>query len=386
MPYDLVKKPVSGPRAFQKTDAQAAQSQAAILLLLGRQLRGDDSALVARATNTRSAKMMKALVEEDEAEFPVPKLRATNARISAADTRGALAKRYGAKAVRYVYGKDDPEQWTKAYADLGDQCYKTPTVETAAELMEMCLGHPDELTRVASASAYFSLSPEPQKLIKILAAGARSNEPLVRNVSATTLARVAPDNASLRRLTKGKQPKANLEPAHTSLLVHGTFAASSTWWQPGGDFHTYFRTQVRNDLYNGADRFGWSGGYSDAARAQAANDLVAWVNGHNVQGLDLLGHSHGANAMLLATHSGLRAGKLILLSCPVHVHKYMPDFANVNQVISIRVKHDLVILADLGGQKFTHPQIRENVLPIWFNHSATHDPAVWQNNNIPNKI
>ena len=89
---------------------------------------------------------------------------------------------------------------------------------------------------------------------------------------------------------------------------------------------------------------------------------------------------------MLATHSGLTAGKLILLSCPVHVHKYMPNFANVTRVISIRVKHDLVILADLGGQKFTHPQIEENVLPIWFNHSATHDPAVWRSNRIPTLI
>ncbi|MFN0111549.1 MAG: hypothetical protein ACKVZH_22030 [Blastocatellia bacterium] len=386
MPYDLVKKPLSGPQAFQSINSAAAQSQAAILLLLGRQLRGDDSALRARASSAHSAKMMTALVEEDEAEFPTPKLRATNLRLRSASTQDSLTKRYGAKTLRYTYGKDDPKSWVEAYADLGERCYKKPTIESAAELMEMCLNHPDDLARVAAASAYFSLSAESQKLIKILAAGARSDEPLVRNVAATTLARVAPDHASLRRLTKGKQPKAKPKPAHTSMLVHGTFAASSAWWQPGGDFHRYFRTQVRNDLYNGADRFGWSGGYSDAARAQAANDLVTWVNGHNVQGLDLLGHSHGANAMMLATHSGLRAGKLILLSCPAHVHKYMPNFANVTSVISIRVKHDLVILADLGGQRFTHPQIRENVLPIWFNHSATHDPAVWQSNNVPNMI
>jgi hypothetical protein len=26
----------------------------------------------------------------------------------------------------------------------------------------------------------------------------------------------------------------------------------------------------------------------------------------------------------------------------------------------------LVILADGGGQRFNHPQIQENVLPVWF--------------------
>jgi len=43
---------------------------------------------------------------------------------------------------------------------------------------------------------------------------------------------------------------------------------------------------------------------------------------------------------------------------------------------------DLVILADRGGQKFTDPRIDEHVLPVWFDHFATHDPAVWDKYNI----
>ncbi len=382
MSYRLVSKPLAGPQAFRKLDDAAAQAQAAILLQLGRQLRGDDSALTARAANVRAAKMMSVLAEESEAEFPLPRLRAVTARISVQSTRGALARRYGEKAVRYVSGKDDPKRWAQAYADLGDELYKAPTPETAAALMELCLSHPDELIRVAAASAYFSLSAEPQTLIKILAQGTRSPEPLVRDVAATALAHLAPDHASLRPLTRYKPPQGGAEPAHTSTIVHGTFAASGTWWRPGGDFHTYLGTQVLNDLYSGGDRFGWSGGYSDSARAQAAADLVRWVNTHNAMGLDLFGHSHGGNAMMLATHGGLSAGKLVLLSCPVHVHKYLPDFSHASRVVSIRVKHDLVILADRGGQRFHHPRIEENVLPIWFNHSATHEPKVWKKHKI----
>jgi hypothetical protein len=55
----------------------------------------------------------------------------------------------------------------------------------------------------------------------------------------------------------------------------------------------------------------------------------------------------------------------------------------VGRVISIRVHLDLVILVDGGGQRFNHPQIEEHVLPIWFDHSATHDPANWQRHNVP---
>ena len=118
----------------------------------------------------------------------------------------------------------------------------------------------------------------------------------------------------------------------------------------------------------------------------AAVTLKQWVADHNESGLDLFAHSHGANAIMLATALGMRAGKLILLSCPVHVSKYFPNFANTTRVISIRVKLDLVILADRGGQKFSDPRIEENVLPIWFNHSASHDPQVWRDNNLPARI
>jgi hypothetical protein len=53
------------------------------------------------------------------------------------------------------------------------------------------------------------------------------------------------------------------------------------------------------------------------------------------------------------------------------------------RVVSIRVHLDLVILVDGGGQRFNPPQIEEHVLPIWFDHSATHDPANWQQYNVP---
>jgi hypothetical protein len=39
---------------------------------------------------------------------------------------------------------------------------------------------------------------------------------------------------------------------------------------------------------------------------------------------------------------------------------------------------DLVILADGGGQRFNVPQIQEHVLPVWFDHFATHEPKVWE--------
>ena len=76
----------------------------------------------------------------------------------------------------------------------------------------------------------------------------------------------------------------------------------------------------------------------------------------------------------------------MLMSCPCHPHKYMPVFNNVQRVSAVRVKLDLVMLADGGGQSFNDPRIKQHVLPIWFNHSASHDPAVWQQHGIAAKI
>ena len=45
-----------------------------------------------------------------------------------------------------------------------------------------------------------------------------------------------------------------------------------------------------------------------------------------------------------------------------------------------------MILVDGGGQRFRHPMIEENVLPIWFNHSATHDPEVWVKYDVPEML
>ena len=59
----------------------------------------------------------------------------------------------------------------------------------------------------------------------------------------------------------------------------------------------------------------------------------------------------------LATGLGLQLDRLVLLSWPVH-EEWFPDFARVRRIIDIRVRLDLVILADRGGQTFTPPAVR----------------------------
>lgn len=377
-----VDKPVPGPEAFRKTSQAAVQSQAALLLTLGRQLRGDDQALRARATAAGLENAVDAIPREDLAEFPVPMLRPSGARFGVRNVTSNLTARFGPALAKAPIGGGETRAVQRSTSKLAERLFDDPTTEAAAELLEASLRHPEELVRVSAASSYFEVSTQPQRLIKILADGTRSEDRLVRNVAATALGRVAPEHARLRALTRSQPTRTKRKPSHTSLLVHGTFARTATWWQPGGDFHSFVLAKMRPDLYGAPDRFDWSGGYSDAARSIGAIQLRDWVTAHGLGGLDVFGHSHGANIMMLATQNGLTAGTMVLMSCPVHIPKYIADFTRVNRVVSIHVHLDLVVLADRGGQRFNHPNIEEHVLPIWFDHSAAHEPAVWKKQHL----
>lgn len=378
---EYVEQPIPGPEAFRQTGTAAVESQAALLLLLGRQLRADDQALAVRAAAADMSGVIEPVPADDLARFPVPSLRPSRDRVGVALVEARLAERYGARIVRHT--TIPQEKRADVLGDLAQTLFDSPQPITAAQLMEASLRSPDELTRVAAAASYFELSTRPKRLLSVLLRGTRSEDTLVQTVAATALARVAPEHPRLRQMTRAKTTRSGGEASHSALLVHGTFARSHEWWQPGGSFHSYLKTSLRPDLYSAGDRFEWSGGYSDAARDLGARDLRTWVEDRNLQGLDLFGHSHGANVIMQATKFGLRAGELVLLSCPVHVPKYLPDFARTTRVVSIRVHLDLVILADFGGQLFRHPQIHENVLPIWFDHGASHNPQVWRDNNVP---
>src|SRR5206468_12516003 len=138
-------------------------------------------------------------------------------------------------------------------------------------------------------ASYFELSTSHKSLTTSLLRSTRNEDTLVQTVAPTAQARIAPEHPRLRQLTRAKKARSTAEASHSALLVHGTFARSHEWWQPGGSFHSYLRNNVRSDLYAAADRFEWSRGYSDAARDIGARDLRTWVESRNLQGLDLFG-------------------------------------------------------------------------------------------------
>jgi|HubBroStandDraft_6_1064221.scaffolds.fasta_scaffold138403_2 pimeloyl-ACP methyl ester carboxylesterase len=372
MPRVIVTEPPTTLDAFQGSDERCIQTQAASLLAIGLQL-SDRASL---------------LPTEDLDVLELPSAPPLKARIKSENRKEVLQRRFGTSIASKLPVGEDVTWSPEIFSMLAAEHVRKPTDLSAVDLMEACLRHPHELVRAAAATAYHEWSSEPERLARILEQETYSADLLTRQLAAIGLAQVSPGH---RRLTDFQQTSGRTRSAgtgNTAMIVHGTAALGATWWQPQGDFHSYLLSSIRSDLYASADRFAWTGGYTRADRARAAVDLLRWVESHNEQGLDLFAHSHGGSVAMLASQQGVRLGKLILLACPVHADMYYPDFTQVKEVISIRVRFDIIILADRGGQRFKDSRIKENILPIWFDHGATHKPDVWKNSTykIPSMV
>ena len=384
-----VSRPIPGSDAF--TDLQKpshVQSQAATLLLIGSHQRGDLPAMQARTEAVRGSMLAptQTALQRDLEALGFPRMQVGPVRFRPLELQRALGVRFMAAPAARPTPKD-VQTASRSLREAANKFYRDANSETAAALLEGGLRHPHQLVRVAAAASYFDLAAEPQRATRVLEEGLNSRDLLTRDVAAYALAHVDPKNPKLTALLKSRTMRSIRKRSHTSLIVHGTWARSSPWWQPpNGDFWKYIHDRVDPNVYGAADRFEWSGGYSDAARALAGNDLHNWVQQHSLDGLDLFTHSHGGNVAMLANQAGTTVGRMVLLSCPVHWPKYSPDFNKVGKVVSIRVHLDLVILADRGGQHFPDSRIHENVLPIWFDHFATHEPGVWQRYNVPSML
>ncbi|MCB9176869.1 MAG: hypothetical protein H6648_06875 [Caldilineae bacterium] len=378
-------RPLPLAEAFARSDGAAADAQAAGLVALGAALAGEAAPvrILSREGVLHRAAMPAILPAEvcDRLEMPrlgpersgVPRHRA-RARLDAdfGELRATAAPEGGPEGAPGIVSED-----AEPYARLYRRLEQRPGPTRANDLIEACLGHPWLQTRVAAAAAHLLRGrPIRPDLVRILVAGVRGRESLARGLGAATLARFDPLNPILGELIAPRARGGPGAATRTSLVVHGTFARNRAWWQPGGDFHSYLLRGPRDDVYAAADRFEWSGGFSDAARELGATQLKAWLDDKAATRADLFAHSHGGSIAMLASHQGLQARQLVLLSCPV-MPAYLPDFDRFDAILSIRVWFDPVILVAGGDQRFDDPRIRERVLP-GYDHSSTHDPSVWQ--------
>ncbi|HEX6903018.1 MAG TPA: hypothetical protein VF789_25095 [Thermoanaerobaculia bacterium] len=393
MAREVVQDPIPFPESFRETGDAAAQSQAAVLLTLGNLLRFEDPfAMELMAEEQPPPEPEEILPEEDRQRLNIPAgiydlARVRGVRFDANFIRERVA---GREAVVSGMAIEEAGTSLSLLPALAERLHAEPSQPlAAAELLQASLSHPDELVRVAAASSYAEVAlPQQQAIpIRILAEGTRSEDETTRDVAATALARLVPGHPRLRELVRPEPYSVEGEPTHTSTMIHGTWARNQPWWKPGGDFHTYIRSNVDPNLYSAGDFYSWSGDWSDAGRADGALRLIQWVNDHQLDGLDLFAHSHGGNVAMLANKTSLRIGRLVMMACPVHRRKYFPEFTRVNKVVAIVTHMDLVILADGGGQRFNDARIQEIILPLWFTgHSKTHDPEIWRRHDLPARI
>src|SRR5438445_503987 len=112
--------PPKAAAAFERTDDEAVQAQAAILLSVGAQLRGDRAAL--QGVSAAAAQPTDMFTQETLEEFPIPRLAPAVRRVSG---RVALRERH---AVTAVTAAATP----KKLSEMADDLYQTRSTTSAA--------------------------------------------------------------------------------------------------------------------------------------------------------------------------------------------------------------------------------------------------------------
>lgn len=176
-------------------------------------------------------------------------------------------------------------------------------------------------------------------------------------------------------------------PSPTSLAIHGTWGYVGSWWRPRlGDFHGFARGSFAPEIYSGNRPFSWSGSLSERHREAAADMLHGWVADCPSADLELaICHSFGGDIAAKAHSRSGSIRQLMLLSSPITYDVLAVAMAGMPTVL-VRTKWDLVVLASGFRSRFPNElagSVREIVLDRnYLSHSASHDPAVWEAEDI----
>ncbi len=364
-------EPVSGFLAFTRNDASALHSQAAFILYLADQV---------RRLRTPRPRMYDTFDEDEVGLLEVPTLRTLDV-----DWNQARAESW----TPYRRGRTLVSEGDDALLDSVRTLYGDPTPVESARVINAALQSSHALVRASGAAAdLHAKSPRYDTLyapwhvdsLSVLLDCVNDDDELVHDICVAALDRAT--RARWRAIAPtDPSPSAEHLPSEQSesIIIHGTFARPSTWWRPGAPFHQFLSVDVVPDLYAGPAPYSWSGVWSLPARQRAAHQLLAWTHGQPVN--HVFAHSHGGNIALMATHLQQRIERLVLLSCPF-MRGSRPDFRFVGDVVSVRTKLDPITLIAGGRPRHQRPRFREIVLPIYFHHSATHDPDIWIQHGI----
>ena len=352
----------------RESTQSAAASQAALLLAARTGVLG--------VTDRESAYLDE---ETQGSDFSIPPLkplvRAKRLRMEEATRPLAMSKA--------ELQSEEPERIQEQMASAVRKLYDAPDTRTAAALFEAGMESPHPLVRVAAAAGARETTRLRSQIRTILHSELESPDPTVAELARIALGRIKRDDPELERHVTTPPPShKRRRTSNTAAITHGTWASDQAWYQPGGGFYSALDAR-RPDLDVHDQSFEWSGSYTPSGRRAAAARLHRWIDDQGLQTPDFFAHSHGGTVANLATRRGALFDRLVLLAWPVH-SEWFPDPAGlVRGVVDIRVRLDLVIMLDRGGQR-----IRNAPFPVdehrhgWFDHSSVHEPAYWDDHGL----
>lgn len=193
------------------------------------------------------------------------------------------------------------------------------------------------------------------------------------------------------------------KPTDVSAAVHGTWArlARERWYAPEGALHQRIRRDCTPNLFAGDDYFRWTGGYSDIARQQGADDFLKWLRRREIVELDtVFAHSHGGNVALSTAAAGIRMKLLVLQHVPAlerTSEEWGQIATNVRHVVIMRTRLDYVVLGDGlrtgSAQAFSqsdlpHREIMPHVLDKrgWISHNTFLRDRNWEEWNLAREV
>jgi hypothetical protein len=132
--------PVAAVDAFGRSDSDAILSQAAILLCMGTQLRGEGIPIPGvRVQEMLPATLPERLPAEDLAKLGLPSLPPAPGRIDAKRVRGGFASRYSLREDAMLARIVGESITSKVIPDLAQRHFLNPSPVTAATAMLLAL-------------------------------------------------------------------------------------------------------------------------------------------------------------------------------------------------------------------------------------------------------
>ena len=268
--------------------------------------------------------------------------------------------------------------------------------DPAAKLIAASLLDEDPLVQVAAAAATLRVDNRNPIAEAVLDEATRESD----EIAELGRAILASDRRNDARAVEIEYPAGEPDPVADATLIHGTWARRGRWWRPDGTLYRHLRDEedVFPHLYKGPDPFKWSGYFNfrlwsdpktDWERQQAADSLAWWAQRRLGPHPDLIGHSYGGSLSMMATQAEKSVRGLVLLSPAVH-RTCLPDPAYYERILHVRMKLDLVLLADFSrpGLLRSLPNVVERRLERrgLVGHSATHDPRVWRETGLTDYV